>query len=819
MHSGQQTSRASPRAGQPLGEAQPASCRGRLCRWPRLVRMCGITQHRQGPRLHQGTPQVIQPAGQQRNFGRFRRLVAHPRNRPPGAGGALLQQLAPPALVVLPSGGQLGPHPFPFRSGPRCLRRALFNPQVVHHVAAANREEEGEAPGRQVGGNQFARLAVGQAIDQLLQPQLARLEAGHPHAITLARFVTLFANLPQLLLIGPGIVEVQRGWPRGMTIDQQVPPGHGGGVVVIVGGEREGNPLGGGAIDSVVDQVERDFDPLPRLRGRPLVGLPGREPALARAGDNLQPTTHHPRCRRGGTLPVELSPRGVVARGDRREVVRPGRRLEVFRQQQFTGLAMTGQPLDVFAPQAGQFRGQSLFVRLPPLAFPWQERVHRPVLGVDPVLGIERREPDRLELVVLPLRDWLELVVVTAGAVHRQPQECGERDLQARLERRATIDLERFRLLHANVGPVLAVPQKVRRFEQLDRRQVGRFAGAEPRQFIPRQLFHHKPVERFVGVETADHVIAVPMGQRAVGVGREIAVRIGVPRGIQPMLAPPLGIGGRSEILFDRAVVVVFRWVGEKLLQLGGGGREAGQVERQPPELQGRCRRRTEVESLHEQRLSHKCVDGGRFAVAGGVHRDGGPQQRLKGPVIGPHHRGLGTGRQPRGPRGDPVPQPLLLGLGERGVGGHFARGDPLPERALCQVPRHHGGARFPTAGQPQWGPQLQFPLGLERAMTLQAPRLHNRPHLLEEEGGTGGRGFRCRRGGTQRQHPQANNQAHNQISSQRNNGRANYAPERWGRGAHRLRRGRDCGARQPVGGGANPRRAAARQPFGRGPM
>ena len=84
-------------------------------------------------------------------------------------------------------------------------------------------------------------------------------------------------------------------------------------------------------------------------------------------------------------------------------------------------------------------------------------------------------------------------------------------------------------------------------------------AGNVAGQLIAGQLFLHKAVERLVLIERADDVIAVAPGERPVAIGAEVAIRVRVAGGVQPVLPPALPIVRRRQVALDQPVVGVGR--------------------------------------------------------------------------------------------------------------------------------------------------------------------------------------------------------------------------------------------------------------------
>ncbi len=195
------------------------------------------------------------------------------------------------------------------------------------------------------------------------------------------------------------------------------------------------------------------------------------------------------------------------------------------------------------------------------------------------MLDIERRIQDRLEPVVILLGDRLELVVVAAGALDRQPQERRADDLSRPLEHGVLVGADLVRVAVALARAVLAVAEEMGRDQLIDR--FGRRArpATAAGQLVAGQLLADDSVERPVGVERADDVIAIAVGQRPVGIGAEVPVGVGVARGIEPVLAPALAVPRAGQQAIDEPLVGVRARVVCERRDLRGRRRQAGQVE------------------------------------------------------------------------------------------------------------------------------------------------------------------------------------------------------------------------------------------------
>ena len=109
---------------------------------------------------------------------------------------------------------------------------------------------------------------------------------------------------------------------------------------------------------------------------------------------------------------------------------------------------------------------------------------HHAIVRLDPVLDVERRKEDRLELVVVFLSDRLELVVVALGTLESQPQERRADDLNRSLEHGVLVGVYLVGVAVALAGAVLAVAQEMGRDELVDDRIRGVMARSLTGQLI-----------------------------------------------------------------------------------------------------------------------------------------------------------------------------------------------------------------------------------------------------------------------------------------------------------------------------------------------
>ena len=178
------------------------------------------------------------------------------------------------------------------------------------------------------------------------------------------------------------------------------------------------------------------------------------------------------------------------------------------------------------------------------------------------------------EGVVVPGRYGVELVVVAAGATHRQPEESFG----------INIDL----VVHAVALVAPDVHRRVRGLTQVPK--AGALRGLVPsRGRVDARVFHqvagdvldHKIGVRHVGVHGADDVVAVAIRLRN-RIIRLVAARLGETHQVEPVLPPALAEVRRGQQPFDKIFVGVRRSTCNKRPNFLRCRRQADEVEVQP---------------------------------------------------------------------------------------------------------------------------------------------------------------------------------------------------------------------------------------------
>ena len=373
--------------------------------------------------------------------------------------------------------------------------------------------------------------------------------------------------------------------------------------------------------------------------------------------------------------------------------------------------------------------GDRLFVGEGPLDPPAAFAAHR-----------LRRPHDAGQRVVVGGGNRVELVVVAAGAADRLGQERPPDDVHLLVD-----DVDEH-LVDVLLGQHLrAEGQEPRRGEAREPLVV-----AGRRHQVAGNLLLHEAVVGLVGVERLDDPVAIAerIGVRDVLVE---PVRVGVAGDVEPVPAPAFAVARRREKPLDHPLVGVGPLVGEERVDLGRGRRQAGQVERDPPQQLPPAGGGDRGEPLGLEagqdepvdRAAHpgRVVDGGRLGTG---HRPERPvlaarTEVVGGAAVGPggHDRGVGGPRVRRA-----AGHPALEVGDDRGrqpaVGRHLDRAavaDDVDQQAVVRRAGHDDGAAVAPRPDPDRVDQRQSALDAlgVRAVTLVAALGEHRADLRLE--------------------------------------------------------------------------------------
>ena len=257
------------------------------------------------------------------------------------------------------------------------------------------------------------------------------------------------------------------------------------------------------------------------------------------------------------------------------------------------------------------------------------------------------------------------------------------------------------------------------------------------RQHVSGDLLDREAIERHVRVQSIDDPVAI-RPDRPLPVFL-VAVGVSVARQVQPAPRPSFPIPGRGQQAVHQALVGVRRRIVHERVRLLRGGRDANQVQANPPHQRVAIRRGRGLEAFLLQPGQHESVD------------------RVAHPATVFHARWSRLPRRHKRPmrlvirsRGDPIPQHALLFFAERildlGRRHHIlrARGqDAAHQFAFVGTARRdHGGAGL---GRPQrLLAHIETELRPARAvvgpMALEAVPRQDGANLAREIGLPGGR-------------------------------------------------------------------------------
>ena len=204
----------------------------------------------------------------------------------------------------------------------------------------------------------------------------------------------------------------------------------------------------------------------------------------------------------------------------------------------------------------------------------------KPGVGRSPVLPVVGRLEDRADAIVVGLRDRIVTMIVALGTADRQSQHRGRDDLDRVGDHVVAGEI----LIDGAVAGAVGAHSQHPGGNQL----IGLF-GSEIRkrrrqQFVAGELLDEELIPRFVVVESADHVVAIPVGPFAGRIHSAVAIAVGIADDVEPMPSPMFAVGGRGQQLVDESLVGVGRTIVHELLDGRWRGRQAGQVEIEPPD-------------------------------------------------------------------------------------------------------------------------------------------------------------------------------------------------------------------------------------------
>ena len=363
--------------------------------------------------------------------------------------------------------------------------------------------------------------------------------------------------------------------------------------------------------------------------------------------------------------------------------------------------------------------------------------IEEPQLGCGDGLREVRIQPrlvhvveEREELIKFLLRKRVELVVVAPAALEREPEERRAKGSHAVVD---IVDAV-FLLDRAPLVLLLVKPAEGRGEQLL----VGGM-----REEVARHLPERELVPGEVLVEGLDYPVTPGphRGPRAVGLE---AVAVGVAGEIHPVGGHPLAIPRACQEPVEELFVGIGRRVGQECLNLGGRGRQAGDVEGSAADQRGSVGFGLGLEPTLREFGSHEAVD--RMVVSLVAGRHVGLGCRHKRPV-----------RLILCPFGDPTPEELHLlvreaadlSIGRRHHAVGIVGDDPRDELAGGRVFRNDRPRAAFQLGDGLLGdvePQAGLPIAAVGTVAGEAVFGKDRPDVAVEREPRGPRGRRSAR-------------------------------------------------------------------------
>ena len=332
---------------------------------------------------------------------------------------------------------------------------------------------------------------------------------------------------------------------------------------------------------------------------------------------------------------------------------------------------------------------------------------------------VEEREQTKILLV----RDRVVLVRVALGTLNRQPEKRLADGVHP-VEHRVHAELLG---VHASLFVQHRVPQEAGRDDLVLRRF---------RQQVTGELFDHELVVRQVSIQRVDDVVAIKRDLPRLVLFK--AVRVGIPRRVEPVPSPTLTVVRRFEQPLDLFFVGVRCRIRQKRIDLINRGRQPNQIEMQSAQQRNLVGLGRLSQPMFEKLRCDKPINLVPHSKPTDIHLGNArPHWSLERPVRGI----LGPARHPalqqfdltRGER-------LVLPFERRHPSRLVGAGHSLDEFARLNLARHDGnGSRLGSLGRGTAliQPQPRLPFLLIRPVTGKTVVRQDRPDVaVEVEGG-----------------------------------------------------------------------------------
>ena len=265
----------------------------------------------------------------------------------------------------------------------------------------------------------------------------------------------------------------------------------------------------------------------------------------------------------------------------------------------------------------------------------------RPIIGLQPLLGVVGRREDGRQPVVVQLGNGVVLVVVALGAAHGESHHVAGEGLNGALQDPVTYV---GRIEHVLVGVVGGDSQKAGGLQQAAHGGAELRCRAPVDQLVSGQLLGDETVVGLVPVDGIDDVVAIlPLSGNAQRLlaGHEVVIAaqgVGIAGLIQPMASPALPEMRGSQQPFHQLLIGQRGTIGQEGVHLSRRRGQSDQVQIEAPHQEEAAGIGRKPDPLFLQLLQQKGIHRGAHPLGLVNPRRVRGRQLAKGPVfpVGP---------------------------------------------------------------------------------------------------------------------------------------------------------------------------------------
>ena len=267
-------------------------------------------------------------------------------------------------------------------------------------------------------------------------------------------------------------------------------------------------------------------------------------------------------------------------------------------------------------------------------------------------------------------------------------------------------------------------------------------------QFVAGELLKQKSIVRLVGVEGANHVVAIAPSKRSRQMLLAFSLAIGVAGHVEPMTPPTLAVARRRQEPLDQTLIGVGRGIGQKHLNLSRLRRKTGQIkccatEQCQPVCLGRESQFTFIELLQYERVDRIADSIAMRSLwrSHGLRRPKRPEVSVGGTNqwIGSRASHVRFVERFRGAEFNPARELGNLVMLQRldhyfdqaFVRWHFLCRDPLEHQAFSRLTRDNCRSVLAPLKHAGSSPQVEPRLLLMLSMTDRAAQEHDRDDVV----------------------------------------------------------------------------------------